>query len=567
MRYAIGIDLGGTNVKLAAVDEGGRTLESASFETRDEPGGAWAARIRAEVRALEARRGERAAWIGVGTPGLATPDGQAVAALEGRLAGLVGLVWRDLLETKARVRVLNDAQAALLGEAWKGAAAGYRNVVLLTLGTGVGGAILSEGRLLGGAIGRAGHVGHLCLDPEGPPPATTPVPGALETKIANSTVAARSNGRFQDTRELVAAHLGGDREATAVWLRSVRDLACGLASIVNVVDPEVVVLGGGIALAGPALFDPLRGFLDRVEWRPFGSGVPVVPAALGEAAGALGAARAAMQAGPSGDYLAAARRLVDVVEAQREAIGRAADWFAETILAGRLVHVFGSGHSRIMVEEMWPRYGSFPGFNPIVELSLTFHSPVVGANGQRQAMFLENVSGLAERILRNFDLSSEDSAFVVSSSGGNVVPIEMAEGFRRRGIKVVALVSRAHAEASPSRHPRGLRLQDAADLVLDTGAPAGDAMVTLPGLDTPVAPGSTVGGCLVVNALKAEVAARLVAAGQTPKVLTAPAVIGAERACAIFEAAYDEHARRMAKLYEKLGAEPSPAGRRTEDEP
>ena len=119
----------------------------------------------------------------------------------------------------------------------------------------------------------------------------------------------------------------------------------------------------------------------------------------------------------------------------------AADWFAESILAGRMVHVFASGHSRIMVEEMWPRYGSFPGFNPMVELSLTFHNPVVGSNGQRQAMFLENVSGLAERILRNFDVEAADSALIISSSGGNLVPIEMAEGFRRKGVKVVSIVS------------------------------------------------------------------------------------------------------------------------------
>src|ERR1041385_7627128 len=126
---------------------------------------------------------------------------------------------------------------------------------------------------------------------------------------------------------------------------------------------------------------------------------------------------------PLRDYLSECRRLVDAVAAQERAIEPAADWFAQTILAGRMVHVFGSGHSRIMVEEMWPRYGSFPGFNPIVELSLTFHNLVVGANGQRQAMFLENVGGLAEQILRNFDLSTQDSALVVSSSGCNVVPV------------------------------------------------------------------------------------------------------------------------------------------------
>src|SRR6187402_1895848 len=139
---------------------------------------------------------------------------------------------------------------------------------------------------------------------------------------------------------------------------------------------------------------------------------------------------------PAARYLGRCRAIVDAVAQQQAGIHLAADWFAETILAGRMVHLFGSGHSRILVEEMWPRYGSFPGFNPIVELSLTFHNLVVGANGQRQAMFLENVSGLAERILRNFDLSPKDSALVVSSSGGNLVPIEMAEQFRKRGVKV-----------------------------------------------------------------------------------------------------------------------------------
>src|SRR5690349_18263981 len=166
---------------------------------------------------------------------------------------------------------------------------------------------------------------------------------------------------------------------------------------------------------------------------------------------------------PGEDYLSKCRELLETVSAQMPAIRRAADWFAASILAGRMVHCFGSGHSRILVEEMWPRYGSFPGFNPIVELSLTFHNLVVGANGQRQAMFLENVSGLAERILRNYELSAVDSAFVISSSGCNRVPIEMAEGFKQAGMKVVALVSRKHSEASERKDSRGLRLQDFAD--------------------------------------------------------------------------------------------------------
>src|SRR3954469_381667 len=151
---------------------------------------------------------------------------------------------------------------------------------------------------------------------------------------------------------------------------------------------------------------------------------------------------------PAEDYLDKASGLIDAVRAQLPQIHQAADLFAKTILTGRMVHVFASGHSRIMVEEMWPRYGSFPGFNPIVELSLTFHNLVVGANGQRQAMFLENVSGLAERILRNFALSPLDSALVISSIGCNTVPVEMAQNFRSHKIPVVAIISRKHSEAS-----------------------------------------------------------------------------------------------------------------------
>ncbi len=175
---------------------------------------------------------------------------------------------------------------------------------------------------------------------------------------------------------------------------------------------------------------------------------------------------------PFDQYLTGCREILATVESQRSAIAQVADRFASAILAGRMVHVFGSGHSRIMVEEMWPRYGSFPGFNPLVELSLSFHNPVVGCNGQRQAMFLENVSGLAERILRNFDIQPIDAALVVSSSGCNVAPIEMAEQFQSRGVFTVALVSKKHHDASKSQRADGKKLCDFADVVLDTGAPS-----------------------------------------------------------------------------------------------
>jgi uncharacterized phosphosugar-binding protein len=255
---------------------------------------------------------------------------------------------------------------------------------------------------------------------------------------------------------------------------------------------------------------------------------------------------------PTQDYLQKCSRITEVVLKQEASIQRAAQWFSKTIMSGRMVHVFGSGHSRIMVEEMWPRYGSFPGFNPIVELSLTFHNLVVGANGQRQAMFLENIPGLAERILRNFDLSKQDSALIVSSSGCNIVPIEMAELFKKEGIPVVAVLTQQHSEKSKSKRADGKKLGDFADIILDTGAPVGDAMVYVDGLDTPVSPGSTVGGAMIINCIKAETAKLLTVAGQPPKVLSGAAVVGEKRAVELFESAYDEHAHRLARLYENV---------------
>jgi uncharacterized phosphosugar-binding protein len=252
---------------------------------------------------------------------------------------------------------------------------------------------------------------------------------------------------------------------------------------------------------------------------------------------------------PIRQYLSAAQAILDKIRQQEDQISLAAKWFADSILSGRMVHVFGSGHSRIMVEELWPRYGSFPGFNPIVELSLTYHNNVVGPNGQRQAMFLENVSGLAERILRNFVLTETDTAFIVSSSGTNIVPVEMAELFRSKGIKVVALITAEHSAASKSKRADGKKLGDFADLLLDSGAPAGDAMVKIDGLDTPVSPGSTLGGVLIVNSLKAELAKLLTEAGHPPKVLTATCNVGEQMAKELFESAYDQHARMLSKLY------------------
>ena len=249
-------------------------------------------------------------------------------------------------------------------------------------------------------------------------------------------------------------------------------------------------------------------------------------------------------------YLKAVRIAIDAIEAtQLHLIRGAAERFARAILAGRLVHVFGTGHSRMAVEEMFPRYGSFPGFHPIVELSMTYHNPVVGANGQRQAMFLENVQGFGPVLWRNFAVSPEDCLLAISTSGCNAVTIDVALEAKRLGMFVVALVAQAHSDVSTSKHASGRKLSDVGDLVLDQHAPAGDSAVWIKGLETPVAPVSSVSGCMVINLVKAEVARLLTEAGDPPKVLTAACHLGLERARDLFDATYDEYRRRVGVLY------------------
>jgi len=286
MSYSLGVDLGGTNIKIVVIDNDGNVLEYLTSDTSDAEG-SWAQTIKNQLELIEKHRGASPCHIGLAAPGLAAKDGRSIAYMQGRLQGLQGFVWQDFLE--APVVVLNDAHAALLGEVWQGAAKGFRNVILLTLGTGVGGAVLVDGRLITGQIGRAGHLGHTSVNSEGTPDIVN-TPGSLEQMIGNYNLSERSGGRFTSTRKLVEAYLAGDDEAAAIWLRSVSHLGAAVASFINAFDPEIVIIGGGIAQAGSALFDPLRKVLDRFEWRPLGHHVQVLPAALGEKAGAIGAA-------------------------------------------------------------------------------------------------------------------------------------------------------------------------------------------------------------------------------------------------------------------------------------
>src|SRR5216683_5825129 len=177
----------------------------------------------------------------------------------------------------------------------------------------------------------------------------------------------------------------------------------------------------------------------------------------------------------------AMERLRRLLEPQREVLDRAASLCTEAIAQDGLVHLFGCGHSRMLCEEMTPRQGCFVGWHTIVELALTYHNPIVGANGLRQSLHLEKTPGYAEQILRNFAFGPHDVMIVISTSGIREVIVEMAEGARRRGLSVIGVVSRAHCEQSPPAHESGKKLLDVVDVVLDNGAPVGDCLLELNG--------------------------------------------------------------------------------------
>ncbi|TMF40531.1 MAG: SIS domain-containing protein [Chloroflexi bacterium] len=261
-----------------------------------------------------------------------------------------------------------------------------------------------------------------------------------------------------------------------------------------------------------------------------------------------------MAIAPTLPWMTAASELLDeVASTQAEAIETASQWSAEAIAADGLVHLFGTGHSRIPVEEMFPRYGSYPGFNPMVELSMTFHTQVVGSNGQRQAMYIERTPGLAEVILSNFSFGAQDLMMVFSAGGTTAVPVELARGANARGLRVIAVTSVRQSMSSEIDPTVGSRLLDEADLVIDLCTPHADALVDVPGLDTPVGPGSTVAAVAIVNSIKVRTAQLLTERGAMPPVLTRGSVVGAERSRTLFDEAYRDHARRLARAIGQRG--------------
>ena len=289
----IGVDLGGTEIKsVAASYPDGETLRQETLPTCD---GESEEGIPVFVRNVaELIRGHEEALgvvhgVGLSAPGLASKSGDAIAFMPGRMEGLENLVWREVLKRTQPVPVLNDAHAALMGEIWLGAAKGLSDVVMYTLGTGVGGAIVSGGRLLRGHFGRAGHLGHTTVDFLGAADFCN-TPGSIEDAIGNLTIQQRSGGVFDTTHELIAAYASGDAHAAEIWRRSLKALAASIVSMANAVDPEVVVLGGGITAAKEHLYEPLRKLIAEREWTPAGARIEVRQAELGTWAGAYGAA-------------------------------------------------------------------------------------------------------------------------------------------------------------------------------------------------------------------------------------------------------------------------------------
>ena len=292
-KIGIGIDIGGTEIKAAKFNLiSGKMLDQKMFPTKDgevvdgEP--AFVNSVRKLIDEFSKEAEPKLSNIGLSAPGLVQKNGRAIGYMPGRLQGIEGLDWTTLIDSNLTVHVINDAHAALMGEVWQGAAKCLSDVVMLTLGTGVGGAIMTDGKLLKGNIGRAGHLGHMSVDFEGAPDICA-TPGSIEDAIGNATIMERSNSQFKTTHDLIAAYADGDDFAKEVWLKSLRALASSLVSLINILDPERIVIGGGIAKAGDKLFEPLKVLLSTREWRPDNHSVKVVPAELGFWAGTYGA--------------------------------------------------------------------------------------------------------------------------------------------------------------------------------------------------------------------------------------------------------------------------------------
>jgi len=205
-------------------------------------------------------------------------------------------------------------------------------------------------------------------------------------------------------------------------------------------------------------------------------------------------------------------RLSQLSDSHSATIEAAADTFAEHILRGNLIHVFGAGHSHMLAEEVFFRAGGLLSFNPLLDPALMLQSAIAAGD-------LERVIDYAPILLGKYQIADTDAVLVISYSGINPVPVEVARICKSRGMKVVALTSVSASQGSPARHPSGQRLRDVADIVLDNSGPVGDASLQVPGLDTAVCGLSTIIGATILQSVVYETVRRLHAAGFAPPVL------------------------------------------------
>jgi uncharacterized phosphosugar-binding protein len=250
-------------------------------------------------------------------------------------------------------------------------------------------------------------------------------------------------------------------------------------------------------------------------------------------------------------YLEKVRSLIEQIETtQLSAIDQAADICAGSIAGGGLVFLFGAGHSRMMCEEMTPRQGCYAGFFALVELALSNHASIVGTNGLRSALHLEKYEGYAEQILGSFRFGPHDSFIVISTSGIRPVIVEMALGAKRRGLKVIGMVSVRHCEESVAAHSSGKKLIDVADVVLDNQCPPGDCVLELEGLEWRTGPASTVTGAILINMLRCATAEKLLARGVKPVLLPSHQFVGNQSAAEQLERFYEAYRKSLRHLYE-----------------
>lgn len=288
MQKAIGIDLGGTNIKAVLIDEKGSILETMQLQTNENNTNNWKQGITDVLKTLLQKANLPILPVGLSAPGLAAEDNSCIVLMPGRLEGLENFAWRNYLNKPTWV--LNDAHAALMAEANFGAGKGYKNIIMLTLGTGVGGGVMINGDLHQGLLSRAGHFGHVMLNADSDSRDVTNMPASLEDAIGDCTIQQRSFGKFNSTYDLLQAYKKGDTLATYIWLQSVKKLAISLSAFINIISPDIIIIGGGIAHAGNHLFEPLNEFMNIFEWHHSGVRTPIVQAMFDEYSGAVGAA-------------------------------------------------------------------------------------------------------------------------------------------------------------------------------------------------------------------------------------------------------------------------------------